>query len=152
MRRFAALSRLEQLTLVLALVLLPVVRLSLTVLGFTATWRWCTAVGRRRSVHARADSDVALAESTMLMVRIAAVRGVCSATCLPRALAAWLILRWQGLDPELTIGARRQGASFDAHAWLMLGSVVLHTNGEPGTEYSAFEGSRCIGKAHPFAA
>jgi hypothetical protein len=52
-------------------------------------------------------------------------RRIPTATCLPRALAADVMLRRAGRVPELHIGVSKQGESFEAHAWLSLDGIVL---------------------------
>ncbi|KQX17781.1 MULTISPECIES: lasso peptide biosynthesis B2 protein [unclassified Sphingomonas] len=45
--------------------------------------------------------------------------------CLQRALAALLMLRRRGIRTVIRFGVRRLDDSIGAHAWLMLGDVVL---------------------------
>jgi Transglutaminase-like superfamily len=53
------------------------------------------------------------------------------ATCLERSIALWWVLRRQGVEAEVQIGARKQGERFEAHAWVECGGAVLgDTSGE----------------------
>lgn len=45
--------------------------------------------------------------------------------CLQRALAALLMLRWRGVRTVIRLGVRKKAGTIDAHAWLMLGDLVL---------------------------
>ena len=58
-------------------------------------------------------------------VRLAAVYGPYRATCLPRALVAWGLLRRCSLKGELTIGVRKAEGGLEAHAWVELDGVSL---------------------------
>lgn len=46
-------------------------------------------------------------------------------TCLVRALAGWLMMRRRGVRPVIRLGVRTEAGTVYAHAWLMLGQVVL---------------------------
>jgi Transglutaminase-like superfamily len=76
--------------------------------------------------------SVSVAAAIARAVRIAASYGPYRATCLPRALVLWTLLRWRRLDGELTIGVRNGQGGFEAHAWVTLNGVPLDQNPEPG--------------------
>jgi hypothetical protein len=40
------------------------------------------------------------------------------ATCLPRSLTLWWLLRRRGIESELRLGVRKDGDSIVAHAWV----------------------------------
>jgi hypothetical protein len=64
------------------------------------------------------------------MVRLAAVYGPYHATCLPRAVVVWALLRRQSIDGELTIGVRKAADDLEAHAWVELDGVALEQRPE----------------------
>jgi Transglutaminase-like superfamily len=64
-------------------------------------------------------------------VRIAATYGPYRATCLPRALVLWTLLRRRRLDGVLTIGVRKNHDGVEAHAWVMLNGVALDQGPAP---------------------
>ncbi len=58
--------------------------------------------------------------------------------CLAQALAATSMLRRRGLEGTVTLGVREgKSASFDAHAWLRMGSCMV-TGGPGHEEYKPF--------------
>jgi hypothetical protein len=68
------------------------------------------------------------------MIRAASVYGVCQATCLPQSLVAWALLRRQGLDPTLRLGARKNAGVLEAHAWIEVGSMSLDAGAREGDD------------------
>jgi hypothetical protein len=58
----------------------------------------------------------------------ATARRIPRASCLIQALAADAMLRRSGRLPDLHIGVVREGAAFEAHAWLELEGTVLVGN------------------------
>ena len=62
------------------------------------------------------------------------------ATCLVQALAAQVLLSWQGLDSHLRIGvALSADKEFEAHAWVECDGIALNEPQEPHQHYSAFD-------------
>jgi hypothetical protein len=121
-----------------AMVLLPVARLSLTACGFRRTHRFCRALFRI-SPHTDESGAEQRAAMTARMVRVAARHGVCQATCLPRSLVLWILLRRQGLDPSLRIGARKNAGTFEAHAWVELACLKIDvSSGEADSPFVPF--------------
>lgn len=124
MRLFRLSSR-ERTVLLQALPMLPLARVSLALLGFNRTQRLMRRVSpiRAQASNGRHFHDDAL--MTMRMVRAAAVHGACHATCLPRSLVTWALLRRRGFDPDLQIGARKKHGVLEAHAWVAIGSLTF---------------------------
>ena len=91
--------------------------------------RWLDRpVARRRSV-----AGPVTPRRAARLVRSAAARAGRS-TCLTRALVLRRLLRRQGLETELVIGAKRGAGAFQAHAWLRLGDEIL-LGGERHSEF-----------------
>jgi len=60
--------------------------------------------------------------------------------CLERSLALRWLLRRRGIVTELRIGARKESALFEAHAWIELGGVVLNDPDEAHLHFAPFKG------------
>lgn len=58
------------------------------------------------------------AKKTERMVRVASSYGLYNGKCLEKSLVLWFLLRRQGLNGDLRIGARKEGDRFEAHAWV----------------------------------
>src|SRR6266566_2068717 len=99
--------------------------LSLRWIGLQATMNWLErflSAHRQTPLLALSGADPAAIGRT---VRIAAVYGPYHATCLPRALVVWGLLRRCALEGELTIGVRKAEGELEAHAWVELDGVSL---------------------------
>lgn len=90
---------------------------------------------RARGRGGQASRSHHSAERIAWAVRAAALV-IPGATCLPRALTAWMMLRRHGHPAQLRIGiARADGNSFAGHAWVESdGEIVL--GGENGLRYT----------------
>ena len=70
----------------------------------------------------------------------AAVRQVWHrSTCLEKSLALWWLLGRQGVASAVRIGARKNSAKFEAHAWIECDGVALNEPEEPHRHYAAFD-------------
>jgi hypothetical protein len=135
------LSPAERSTLVQAQALLPLTALALRLVGF----RRCQAVLARLAPAAAAPAgadEVAVlgqARATARLVEAAARRGPYRATCLPRSLALWCLLRRRGIDGELRIGVRKEAGRVQAHAWVEWRGVVLNDGDAVRERFAAFD-------------
>jgi Transglutaminase-like superfamily len=122
-----------------SLALLPLTSLALWLLGFQrlrATLTRLAPVG-----HASNRGDVELirrARETARMVGTAARRGPYHATCLPRSLTLWWLLRSRRIDSDLCIGVRKDKGQFEAHAWVELRGLVLNDGSDVRERFMAF--------------
>ena len=139
LRRFSALPRAAKLDFVRAVLLLPLIRMSLRLRGFRATQK---TLQSRIGSGAAALPEAAAVDETRLACRMVLAAGRCSylkGTCLERSLALWWLLGRKGIAAQLRIGARKSGEKFEAHAWVERNGTAI---GEPdGTHlhYAAFE-------------
>jgi hypothetical protein len=62
------------------------------------------------------------------------------ANCLEQSLALWWLLRRRGISADLRIGARKQAAKFEAHAWLELGGTILNAGAADQAPFVPFGG------------
>ena len=138
LKRFSALSRTARGQFLRAAALLPLIALSLRLRGFRKTQvfleRFIFLPLQETSV-----SDSERADLTSRMVRAAARRTLGRATCLEESLALWWLLARQGVGSDLRIGVRRNGESFEAHAWVDLGGTVLNEPDGAHLHYAAFD-------------
>ncbi|MBM2813159.1 MAG: hypothetical protein HW416_3918 [Chloroflexi bacterium] len=74
------------------------------------------------------------------MVEAAADRLLIGATCLPRAMTLWWLLRRYGVETDLRIGVRKQGPAFQAHAWVEYGAVPLNDATNVTDRFAPFAG------------
>jgi hypothetical protein len=54
-------------------------------------------------------------------------------------MTLWWMLRREGVEGELHIGARKQGTRFEAHAWVELDGQVLNDGEEVHQHYARFD-------------
>ena len=98
-----------------AIVLLPVAALSIRANGWSST---LARIGRWTRGNLRAGVPVYDPAVVARIVRIAATYGPCRATCLPRSVVLWALLRRDGFAPVVTIGVRKDPRGVEAHAWV----------------------------------
>lgn len=119
LKRFATLSRKDQLLLLQAFCLLVAVRIALYILPFRTLLPWALR-SRKNSKPPRSADNVAAAVSV-------ASRYVPRATCLTRALVAQALLCRSGHDSAIKIGVTNESPrGFEAHAWVVCeGKIVI---------------------------
>ena len=112
LRRFSALERPAQELFLRAIVLLPLVALSLRWRGFRATQ---AALQRFLSI-ANQESDTTLvskdAAVAVHMVNAADRHGLVHPSCLAKSLTLWWLLARQGIPSQLRIGVRKEEEKF----------------------------------------
>jgi len=59
-------------------------------------------------------------------------------TCLERSFGLWWLLRRRGFEADLRIGGRKDGARFEAHAWVEYSGIPLNDAGHDHNRFSAF--------------
>jgi hypothetical protein len=139
LRRFRALGRPAQEVFLRALVLLPLVALSLRWRGFGAT----QAALQRFLSKANPELDAALASRvagmTAHMVNGADRHGLVHPSCLAKSLTLWWLLGRQGISSRLRIGIRKEKEKLKAHAWVERDGVALNEPDEHHHHYAAFD-------------
>jgi Transglutaminase-like superfamily len=139
LRRFSALERPAQTLFLRALLLLPVVSLSLKLRGFQAT-----RATLQRTLSApvpKPDSDFVkkCVPLTAHMVNAADRHGPVHPSCLAKSLALWWLLGRQGITSRLRIGIRRESEKLEAHAWVEREGIALNESAEHHRHYAAFD-------------
>lgn len=105
------------------LLLLPLIDVSLRLMGFQRTWSWLARCAPAPGV-VRVAADVAPVRLAWL-TRAVGARSPWPTTCLRQALALWCLLRRRGHPARLKIGVIRRIAPFQAHAWVELDGSAL---------------------------
>jgi hypothetical protein len=139
LRRFSALERPAQALFLRAIVLLPLVALSLRWRGFRAT-RAALQIALP-NVSRKCDSVLAskVAALTAHMVNTADRHGFVHPSCLAKSMALWCLLGRQGIDSHLRIGIRKENDKFEAHAWVERDGAALNEPDEHHHHYAAFD-------------
>ncbi len=139
LRRFSALKRPAQKLFLRAMVLLPLVTLSLRWRGFQAT----QAALQRFLSDAKAGPNAVLTSErvavTAHMVNAADRHGLVHPSCLAKSLTLWWLLGRQGISSRLRIGIRKENKKFEAHAWVERDGAALNEPDEHHHHYSAFD-------------
>ncbi|HYT21455.1 MAG TPA: lasso peptide biosynthesis B2 protein [Candidatus Polarisedimenticolia bacterium] len=138
-RRFSALERPARSLFLRAIVLLPLVALSLRWRGFRAT----QATLQRFLSNDNQQTDAALvrgvAAMTARMVNAADRRGLVHPSCLAKSLTLWWLLGRQGISSHMRIGIRKKKGKFEAHAWVERDGTALNEPDEHHHHYAAFD-------------
>ena len=141
LRRFSALERPARSVFLRAIVLLPLVSLSLRWRGFRTTQallqRFLSNANPERN-RAELQERAAL---TAHLVNSADRHGLSHTTCLAKSLTLWWLLGRQGIESHLRIGIRKEDEKFEAHAWVERDGVALNEPEEHHRHYAAFVGA-----------
>ena len=139
-RKFFALRRAERRVLVAALALLPLMALALRLLGL----KRCYAGLKRLTPAGQADKPAPddahqQAMRTAQLVHLAALHGVFTGSCLSQSLTLWRLLRRQGIEGELRIGAHKDAGTLKAHAWVEHQGRALSDDRRIGERFPPFD-------------
>src|SRR5438874_4069997 len=137
--RFSALERPAQTLFLRALVMLPLVGLSLKFRGFEAT-RSTLRKGLSPTIQ-QADPDFLKRRVSLTahMVNAADRHGLVHPSCLVKSLTLWWLLARQGISSHLRIGIRKKEEKFEAHAWVERDGIALNEPDEHHYHYAAFD-------------
>jgi Transglutaminase-like superfamily len=140
-RRFRTLPPLQRERVFRAMAFLPLTEAGLRMMGFRR-WKqliehFSPPVPRRRILEPAAQLE--LAESITRAAGSAERHGPGTPNCLERSLTLWWLLRREGIDGELRIGARKNESRFEAHAWVELRGVVLNDSPNVHKHYARFD-------------
>jgi len=109
----------------------------LRLFGYVRMRHWIEVASASETSRQATPEDIAEGERLARLASIAGRHSPIATTCLRQSLLLFFLLRRGHMSPEIMIGVRRQGASFDAHAWVRLGGVAL---GQPDVAHSALPG------------
>ena len=153
-RRFRSRPPEDRRLILRAALFLPLTEIGLRLLGFQ---RWMKLIEKFflpahlfQSLPADLQSQTAL--RAVRAVRSVELHGPTHPNCLERSMTLWWLLRREGVDPELRIGARKEGGKFEAHAWIELDGDVLNDGAEVHQHYARFDAPIVAAGAEPHAA
>jgi hypothetical protein len=139
LRRFRALGRPAQEIFLRAVVLLPLVTLSLRWRGFQSTQtslQLLLSDAQREHDPVFVNKDAAM---TAQMVNAADRHGLVHPSCLAKSLTLWWLLERQGISSRLRIGIRKEKEKLEAHAWVERDGAALNEPEERHHHYAAFD-------------
>ena len=144
LRRFSALDSEARGLFLRAVVLLPVISVSLKTRGFRATQESLLhfrsrPVDEPSQVATLPQLDIARTQLTIRMVNAAVRHMSPGSTCLERSLALWWLLRRQGIASDLRIGARKVDNKFEAHAWVEHNGIAINEPENLHRHYASFD-------------
>jgi hypothetical protein len=140
-RRFSALERPAQSLFLRAMVLLPVVAVSLQWRGFRATQAALQRFVSNSNTKNKSSNADERARLTAHMVYAAERHGLFRPTCLALSLTLWWLLERQGIESHLRVGIRKEGGKFEAHAWVERDGAALNEPEQQHHHYAAFDGA-----------
>jgi hypothetical protein len=141
-RRFRRLSGFERGIVLEAVIALPIAWLAVRLLGF----RICRAAFEQPA-RAALNSKALEAGTLDMARRIAHLEAVTAAnlffrtSCLEQSLVLCRMLRRQGMNAALRIGARKEEDRFEAHAWVEMEGNVVDGGGAEHLHFMPFEHS-----------
>jgi hypothetical protein len=141
LRRFSALERPAQRAFLRAMVLLPLVSISLHWRGFGATRATLERFIANSNLKEDAAGTSGLAATITRMVNAADRRGFVQPSCLAKSLTLWWLLGREGIPSELRIGIRKENEKFEAHAWVERDGTALNEPEDHHRHYAAFDGT-----------
>jgi hypothetical protein len=124
-----------------AMVLLPVVAVSLQWRGFRATQAALQRFVSNSNTKNKSSNADERARLTAHMVYAAERHGLFRPTCLALSLTLWWLLERQGIESHLRVGIRKEGGKFEAHAWVERDGAALNEPEQQHHHYAAFDGA-----------
>ncbi len=91
------------------------------------------------------ELEIQEARKIARLVRAAANHGLYGANCLEQSLVLWCLLKRNGLESEVRIGARKEEDQLQAHAWVECCGVALNEDRGVDERYSPFSGAAASG-------
>jgi len=137
-RRFRALDRPAKEVFLCASVVLHLISISLRWRGFRKTK---ASLQHFLSVPYGSQNLDAQTRATLTaqLVRAAAHHTIGDPACLEVSLALWWLLARQGIASDLRVGVRKDGETFEAHAWVECGGATLNEPEMQHHHYAAFD-------------
>ena len=142
-KQLNALSLEEWRLLLFAMVLLPLVALSLRMRGFKRTQN-----SMRRFVPKESDyfetgmNELNRARIISRMVAVAGSHGLYRANCLKQSLVLWWLLSRSRIKSEIVFGIQKEAVEdFSAHAWVECDGINLSDSKEIQQRFAEFQKS-----------
>ena len=140
-RRFMRLPQQQRLLVLRAIVYIPLTMMGLRAMGFRR-WKELVEHCLLGMSHPRALELTAQFETAACVtraVRSAELHGPNEPNCLERSMVLWWLLRQEGIEGELHVGARKTESRFEAHAWVELGGRVINDSIDVHRHYARFD-------------
>lgn len=140
-RRFRLRNGDERALILRAVVFLPLSGIGLRVFGFLRWKKLIERFSRKNRIPGGTPLKLQfeIANRAVRAVRSAELHGPARPNCLDRSMTLWWLLRRDGVDAELHIGARKNGSRLEAHAWVELNGQVLNDTTDVHTHYARFD-------------
>lgn len=138
-RRFSALERPAQKDFLRALLLLPLVSLSLRWRGYRATHDSLQLLLTSSDSESRSAGRSKQATVIARMVNAADRYGFVHPSCLAKSLTLWWLLTREGIMATLRIGTRMNQEKLEAHAWVECDGEALSEPDGQHRHYAAFD-------------
>ena len=133
-RKFLALAPAERALLAQSALRLTITAGGLRLFGFKRIYAWLDRVGPEPEPPQAMDEARRLADG----VRRAA-RPLPYASCLPRSLALWWLLRRRGIPANIHVGVKKEKGDFRAHAWVEYQEMVLADSEDVRHRFAPFD-------------
>jgi Transglutaminase-like superfamily len=141
-RRFRRLPPQDRALVCRAMFLMPFTMAGLRLIGFRRLKRlfnrFSSFPSGRRGLR-EIPGKKQLAARIVRAARSAELHGIGHPSCLERSLALWCLLRRNGIEAELQIGAQTGPKEFTAHAWVEWDGAVLNDSPDVRKDYVRFE-------------
>jgi hypothetical protein len=138
-RNFLSLSNQERRLLAVSMLLLPILVVAHPLLGLKRVqWALNRLLPGRKSSRYAVCQGRRLARSVSRIVRIAANRGLCHATCLQQSVLLHRLLTQRGIVADLRIGVRKCDGIFQAHAWVECLGDILNESTDVNDRFAPF--------------
>lgn len=134
LRRFLALARWEQLTLLVAAASMPLFWLGLRAQGLPRF----RAQLSRPVLAARSPEQIAAAQALGRLVNIAARHTLGPRTCLTRSLLLVWMLQRRGIGSDLRIGVSLNDGVLAAHAWVECDGIPVNDQPDVAARFASF--------------
>jgi len=140
MTRLRDLSSRERTLAAKAAALQAVVVPALRVFGFGKVKSMLAALAPLRKFGPKGEEALARAREAARVTMGVARRSLPRATCVPRALVLFALLRRIGVDSRIRFGAKRAGKGIEAHAWVEVGGEAVGERAGMREEFAPLEG------------
>lgn len=141
LKRWRRLAPWERRVLVQSMLLLPAIGVALSLFGLRKTG----ALLERASPRPTAASALVVGRGPepsphriARLVDIAARHGLYRATCLRQSLLLYWLLKQNGFDADLVLGARKDGGALEAHAWVEIDGAPINEREGVARDYATF--------------
>jgi Transglutaminase-like superfamily len=138
-RKFRALTWSERRLLVKAGLVLPLIGITLRLIGFAKCQSVLSYLVRPRAGKPASQESLDWARSIGRLIRIAGESSVFRATCLPQSILLWSLMRHEGVEAAIRVGVRKADDRVTAHAWVESGGIAINEQADVHDRFTAFD-------------